>query len=272
MTLAQPICAITGAQGYLGTQLARHLAAQGWMIRRLSQTGGDADYRLGQKPHPAVLAGVDALIHCAFDFSDLRSTADGGVNGVGTRQILDAAAAAGVRRVIFISSIAAYEGCRSHYGQSKLQSEQDALAAGALVIRPGLIYGRGGGLVAAMGRLIDRLPLVPLIGHGRWPSAMCQIDDLCSWIAAALKEDTGPAVVTLAHPRLWTFRTMLEAGAGRPVRFLSIPWRLIWAGLRCLEAVGIRPPFRSDSVIGLVYTNPHPAIISTGFRAYPDGL
>lgn len=272
MTGAGRICAVTGSNGYIGRRLVSWLSGRGWVVRRLSRAGGDARFVLGEPMAPGVLDGVDALIHCAYDFADLRPAEAGGVNGIGTRDLLNAANIAGVRRTIFISSISAFPGCRSHYGKSKLASEADALSAGALVVRPGLVYGAGGGLVAAMQRMMRRLPVVPLIGDGSWVSYTVQIDDLCAMLEGTLNAAEPPRLVTAAHPQAWPFRALLETAAGRPVRFVAIPWRALWGALRLVEASGIRPPFRSDSITGLVFPNPAPAIGLSELRGFPLGL
>ncbi len=40
---------------------------------------------------------------------------------------------------------------------------------------------------------------------------------------------------------------------------MPIPWRLMYAGLKTLEILGFPAPFRSDSLIGIVFQNPAPA-------------
>jgi hypothetical protein len=59
---------------------------------------------------------------------------------------------AGVRRLVFISTISAFDGCRSFYGKGKLEVERITHSLGGWVIRPGLLYGeKPGGM---LGRLV----------------------------------------------------------------------------------------------------------------------
>ncbi|TPW18413.1 MAG: hypothetical protein FD126_3455, partial [Elusimicrobia bacterium] len=55
----------------------------------------------------------------------------------------------------------------------------------------------------------------------------------------------------------------LAARRGRSLGTVSVPGALALAGLRALEAAGLRPPFRSDSLLGLLHTpariDPEPA-------------
>ena len=69
------------------------------------------------------------------------------------------------RRAVYISTVASYEGCRSHYGRVKLETEKAALSRGYWVVRPGLIRGgTPGGIVGTM-LLVKKLPIVPIIGY-----------------------------------------------------------------------------------------------------------
>ena len=79
---------------------------------------------------------MSALVHCAYDFKPLRWDEIRAVNVEGARKLFPAARAAGVEKIICISSISAYDGCRSLYGKAKLEIEKIALDNGALVIRP----------------------------------------------------------------------------------------------------------------------------------------
>jgi hypothetical protein len=47
------------------------------------------------------------------------------------------------------------------------------------------------------------------------------------------------------------------------VKFVPVPWRLIWAPLRLAEALRLPLKFRSDSVISLVNQDPHPDFAAT---------
>ena len=143
------ICAITGSNGYVGSCVKNHFAANGWEIMELTRRPKPetraVKFQLGGEVSPAALAGVDALVHCAYDFKPLRMEDIRAVNVDGSRKILAAARAAGIPKIIFISSISAFDGCRSLYGKAKLEIEKIALAQGALVIRPGLVYGDDSG-------------------------------------------------------------------------------------------------------------------------------
>ncbi len=161
-------CAVTGASGYVGSRVARRLAGAGWQIRALARTPAQGcdwaqvRFVLGEEVQPAALAGVDALVHVAYDFAPTRWREIWAVNVEGSRRLLAAARTAGVQRIVVMSTTAAFPGSSSRYGRAKLEIELAALEAGAAAIRPGLVWGpQGAAMFGALQRALARLPVVP---------------------------------------------------------------------------------------------------------------
>src|SRR6185369_12066737 len=101
-------------------------------------------------------------------------------NVQGSVRLLKRASEIGISKVIFISSMAAYEGCKSEFGAAKRAVEREVSSFNTIVVRPGLIYGKdAGGLLAALRRVASRLPILPLIGDGRYPLFTAHENDLC---------------------------------------------------------------------------------------------
>jgi len=263
------ICAITGATGYVGGRLRGFLDQHGWetvsLSRRLPQAGRHVPYTLGEAVDPRELVGVRALVHCAYDFRPRRWDEIRRVNVLGSERLFEAARAAGVEHVVFISSVSAFEGCRSLYGRAKLEIEKAASDAGAVTVRPGLVYGADpGGVFGGLVRQVQRGRIIPLIGGGRQRQFLVHEEDLGRVVEESIAGEIEPGndPITLAHERGWTLRELLEAIAdalGKRPLFVPVPWRLVWLALKGLETAGIPAPFRSDSLIGMVYQNRNPS-------------
>jgi nucleoside-diphosphate-sugar epimerase len=267
--------AITGARGFVGSMLARRLKDAGWTVTQLSHSvtasGGETvPFRLGDQLEPDVFRSrhITTLVHCAYDFKPVDRAEIQRVNVEGSRKLLDAATAGGVERLAVLSTISAFDGCRSLYGRAKLEIEAAAAAAGALVVRAGLVWADGpptGGMFGSLARSVNAglVPLVLLISGGAHPQYLVHEQDLWELLRRFCDgelENPGKPVVAAA-PRPWAMRDLLAELArrqGRHPRFLPVPWQPVWAGLRLAEIAHLPVPYRSDSVVSLIYQDPNP--------------
>jgi len=273
LTPSEPRVAITGASGFVGSSLTERFERSGWSVVRFTRSAGEASelsvpFHLGDEVGEGVFRSrhVDALVHCAYDFRPVSWVDIRRVNVEGSRRLIAAAAAAGVPRMVVISTISAFAGCRSLYGRAKLEIEAEAERFGAMVVRPGLVYGdldsTGGGMIGSL-RSSARGRLVPLLDGGGHLQYLVHVDDLFELVRRLCSGDLGPvkAPMVVASPRGVTMRELVaELGRrqGTRPRFVSIPWQAVWLGLKGAEALGLKPSYRSDSVVSLVHQDPHP--------------
>ena len=234
------------------------------MGRRPLEKARHVPYELGADPQGLPWSEVDALVHCAYDFGPKTWAKIHEVNVDGSIALLRAARENGVKRVVFISSLSSFPGCRSMYGKAKLEIEAAALGMGCAVVRPGLVWSKNpGSMLAALERSARRSSFVPLIGDGSYPQYLVNDDELAALVVALCQEDAPriPRAISAASPQKYSFRTLLQHLArrkGRSPLFVPIPWRLMYAGLKTLETLHLPAPFRSDSLIGIVFQNPAP--------------
>ena len=162
-------CLVTGGAGFIGSHVVRALLADGHRVRvidnlstgsaaNLADVRGDIEFLEADLRDEAAAArasaGVELVFHLAALPSVPRSLADPWAshdhNANGTMRLLEAARAAGVRRVVFSSSSSIYGDtpvlpktetmeplCRSPYAAAKLAGEQYVLA----YARSGLLEG-----------------------------------------------------------------------------------------------------------------------------------
>src|SRR6202140_4971031 len=264
---------ITGAQGFVGLLLARRFIEAGWVVTRFSHSananeGDTVRLRLGDEVQPEMFLSrnITALVHCAYDFKPVSRKEIRRVNVDGSRKVVAAAAVGGVERIAVMSSISAFEGCRSDYGKAKLEIEAAARAAGALVVRSGLVWAdgppSGGGMFGSLARSVKGR-LVPLVGGGGHPQYLIHVQDLWELLRrfcdGELSNPTKPVVAAASKP--WPMRELLAELArrqGAHPRFFPVPWQPVWAGLRLAEIAHLHVPYRSDSVVSLVYQDPKP--------------
>lgn len=168
------IVAVTGANGFVGRALCQHLRARGLSVRALTRAASEVEdaWAVGDlgpgTDWGQSLQGVDCVVHCAARVHMVQDTEPDPmqsyrrVNVEGSRSLAVAAAAAGVRRLVFLSSLKVHgertapghpftpdmiPAPEDDYGQSKWEAEQALHAVAAstglelVVVRPPLVYG-----------------------------------------------------------------------------------------------------------------------------------
>jgi nucleoside-diphosphate-sugar epimerase len=267
MIRQKPVAAVTGASGYLGSQICETLESEGWQVVRLARSPGRSHghvlpYDLATPVSARVreaLRSANALIHAAYDLS-LTSPADiWRVNVEGTRRLLEAATEAAVGRIIVFSSMSSFAGTSQLYGRAKLDIEAMTIECGGCAVRPGLVYSdHAGGMAGAM-RKLTILPIVPVIAGGAGVYTVRE-EDLVRAIALLASATTlEPGTISIAHPSRVTLRNLMRTFAAqenRRCRFVPVPWQLVYWLLRSGELMRLHLPFRADSLLGLIHTPP----------------
>jgi nucleoside-diphosphate-sugar epimerase len=265
---------VTGANGFLGRPLCAYLTERGHSVAAAvrsraagvvaaSETLVTGD--LSASPDlREVLAGVEAVVHLAGRAHVMRDTsvdpeaAFHRANVDATAHLAHQAAAAGVRRLVFLSSVKV-NGERTFdqpfreadppapedaYGRSKWEAEQAlgevALANGLepVVIRPPLVYGPGvKGNFLRLLKLADKALPLPLASV-RNQRSLVSVWNLCSLIEVCLFHPAAAGETFLASDQqdLSTpdLIRALSAGLGRPSRLLPVPPALIRGAGRLL--------------------------------------
>ncbi len=181
--------AVTGATGFVGQTLldqagreVRALARKPQGPReRVEWIAGD----LADKPAlTSLLAGAEAVIHVAGVVNAPDPAGFEAGNVAGTLNVIEAAVAAGVPRLVFVSSLAAREPSLSAYGASKARAEKLVMASGLdwTIVRPPGIYGPRDTEYFDLFRLArwGVLPVPPREGR----SSLLHVDDLARLLLA----------------------------------------------------------------------------------------
>jgi nucleoside-diphosphate-sugar epimerase len=272
---------VTGATGFTGGRLAEELRRRGHPVRALVRPGSDvaplaeADIELceGQlvrrEDVRRATQGVSVVYHIAAAYREAKHP-DAyyfDVNVGGTRNVLEAARAEGVRRVVHcstagvhgeVTAIPADENAPFNpgdvYQDSKLEGERLALeefsrGVPGVVFRPVGIYGPGDTRFLKLFRNVAK-GRFPIFGSGEVLYHLTYIDDLvdgiigCGEVAGIEGE-----VFLLAGPRYTTLNELVALVAeavGRPAPRLRLPlWPLLTAAYLCemtFRPLGLDPP------------------------------
>lgn len=286
---------VTGATGFLGRALVERLARNGYAVRAAvrNDTGGWPEDvspvvvgdLCGSTDWTAALADVDCVVHSAARAHVLRETAADPlagfrrVNTDGAVALGRQAAEAGVRRLVFISSIGVNGGethgrpftasdepaPHSPYAVSKLEAEQGlAAVSGAtglevVTIRPPLVIGPNPkGNLATLRRAIRRglpLPFGLVTGNRR---DLVSLDVLCDLIETCIAHPAavGRTFLVSDGAPVSTRRLLEDIGAmdGRKPRLLPAPPLLLSILLGLLGKTSLRAQLLGDLEVDIAPT------------------
>lgn len=259
---------VTGADGFVGRHACARASELGAVVRRVTRGGaGKETYAVGaidgETEWSRILDGAHAVVHLAArvhlrkDLSPDPLAEYRKVNVGGTRRLAEAAARAGVRRLVLASSIGVYgrESPRpldeatptrpaSSYARSKLEAEQELLLSASatsiepVIVRAPLVYGPGdpGNLPRLIRLVATGLPLPLRLARGRrsllYVGNFADLLTLCVSHPAAAGEvfvaSDGEDVSTAELVRL------IAKKMGRSVALIPVPRRFLMLGARAV--------------------------------------
>ncbi|WP_176234864.1 NAD-dependent epimerase/dehydratase family protein [Mycobacterium simiae] len=239
---------MTGGSGFLGQAVCKELLARDHAVAVLVRTPGSEP--LGTTPVPGDLTDADSLtaavrsltpdcvIHLAAEIGTQRNPRKiYDVNVHGMRRLVAACESAGVRRMVFVSTVVTGEAhgavltedlpvpVHTAYGRSKHEGEQilHESTLDGVVIRPGHIYGPGGWFLSEIVTRLRQPGRFVVVGDGTNMWDVVHVDDVAqAVIGAAEKATPGTVLHCVADEGVTQYefvaRTARELGVGAPRR------------------------------------------------------
>ncbi len=198
------IIAITGGTGFVGSHLAEALTAAGHQVRLIARGLDGRNAQIRNLPGAEFLAigtsneeelrhafaGCDAVAHCAGINREVHPGDYERIHVEGTRNVVQAARAAGVKKIVLVSFFKARPDCGSPYHESKYAAEEIVRQSGLdyTVFKAGMIYGRGDHMLDHLSHIFHTLPFFALVGFQKKWSAPLAVEDMVRVMQAALCE------------------------------------------------------------------------------------
>jgi len=276
---------VTGASGFVGGHVIPALLGAGHLVVALVRSEAAAETVLGRLPagdranverrigdvtRPptlgAALEGVDAVVHLAAIPRDFNGGADLRlINTEGTRAVVAAMGAAGVRRLIHMGALGVADDPALHYASSKAKAE--AIVAGSAldwtILKPSLQFGPGDGFFNIIAGLVRLSPgIVPVPGDGSARFQPIHVGDVARVAVAALADrSTVGETFELGGPRYWTYREITQEvlrALGKRRAILPMPVPLIRLVAGAAELVHLPFPVATDQLRQLRLDNVGP--------------
>jgi uncharacterized protein YbjT (DUF2867 family) len=217
---------VFGGSGFLGRYAVRALAQSGFRIRAAVRRP-DLAYKLQPLGRVGQIHAVQANLR--YPDSVMRATegADTVINLVGVlhstgAQTFDAVQAEGAATVaqaakengaklIHISAIGADPKSSSAYARTKAAGEKAALAEGAVVLRPSIVFGPEDDFFNRFASLARMSPVLPLVGGGKTLFQPVFVGDVAIAILKAAEGKAAPRTIyELGGPEVKSFRELME--------------------------------------------------------------
>lgn len=281
----QQTIALTGGTGFVGQAVLDVLSQRQTHARALAR-------RVPVDPRPFVewvpgaldersaldrlVDGADVVIHIAGLTSSPDPADFETANVAGTLNLVEAAKAAGVPRLVFVSSLAAREPELSAYGASKAKAER-IVAASALdwtIVRPPAVFGPRDRDMLELFRAAARFAVVPMPPPGR--TSLIHVRDLAELLIALIPGGEGVSYTTFepddGREGGWTHRELARTIGWAVGRHAWVPHlsKPMLGGLSRLERLvrGSKAKLTADRV---GYMS-HPDWVADRARRVPDAV
>lgn len=259
---------ITGTSGYLGKNLANFLEKKGNKVFRCGRDlkrKNQIYFNLEEKIfiNEKILKKTNILIHCAYSFDASSIKVSRKINVEGTKKLYKIASKNKIK-IIYISSISAFKGCKSVHGKIKLEIESLTKKYNGIIIRPGLIYSKKveGAMFGSLINLTKKIPIIPLIDNGNQILYMCELETLCKLIHQTSNKNNKNNFILAANKTPITFKQILQIIILKyNLKRLLVPFPsiIILTLLKICENFNIKLRLQSDSLVSILNANKNPS-------------
>lgn len=220
---------IAGSTGFVGRHLVKRLIAEGERPRCLVRNEEKArqvlpvdqiEIALGDTTKPDTLAsamqGVDLLVHSAFLTADIKESGKNtyyNVNVLGTKNLVDAARQAGVKKIVVVSGLGTRPDKPGSYMQGRYLAEEQVKESGLAwsILQPSIQFGKGAAFFKGLADLIRRAPVVPVIGTPNRKFQPIWVEDVVTCLLTQIREESrNGRTYVIGGPEQFTYGEILD--------------------------------------------------------------
>ena len=217
---------VAGGTGFVGNALLPGLIKDGHDVTILQRPSS-----LSQSPR---LDGLKiAFVNPELPIKDADLSADAIINLVGiirenrrrgityhqshfmvTKNLVDYARSNGIKRFLQMSASGVRPDSKTPYFQTKFEAENYVKESGLdwTIFRPAIIFGPESHFVLMLSNMVWKLPVVPVVGDGRYKIQLVHIDDVCMGFRKALLDERAIGkTFEIGGPDILTYDEILDA-------------------------------------------------------------
>ena len=251
---------VTGATGFIGRRIVARLVERGEEVRRLVRPGPNSrasglpavHFVTGDITDPeslkAACDGVDMVVHTVAIIREKGKATFQSVNVQGTRNVVQAAEQAGVRKIVHLSAIGVGPEPKFPYLRSKWEAEEAVINSRLrhVILRPSLVFGPGDEFINALAATIRVGPVVPFIGSGKARFQPIHVEDVARCVDKVLVDSSyNGETIEIGGPDILSYGQItdmiIRAFGGWKVK-VRVPMRLMRSALPFLRLASRHPP------------------------------
>lgn len=260
---------VTGAAGFVGSHLTELLVSHHMSVTGLIRSKSE-NKKLPTSLRTIVgdlaIAGSwtekiknhDIIVHLAAEISSKDEKLFRRNNVTATQNLVAAAKAAGVKKIILFSSAAVTSIRRDPYADTKEEQEK-IISASKIpyhIIRPSMIYGpRDTKNIGWLIKIVSRLPVIPLPGGGKFGRQPVYVGDICQVVLKLISKKYNNQIFEIHGRQYVTMAKMVKLILSKlkmrkiilpvPISFLTI---FFWL----LGKIAKNPKFTVDQIKSLI--------------------
>lgn len=290
--LRDDIITVFGGSGFIGRHIVRALAKAGYRVRVASRRPHlaqdlrvmgvvgqvqlvQANLRVAASVERA-LEGASGVVNLVGILNESGRQTFSRLHALGAKTVAEAAASAGISRVIQMSAIGADAESASQYARSKAEGEAAVKAAvpTATILRPSIVFGTDDAFFNRFADMARFAPALPLFGGGKTKFQPVFAGDVAEAVVAALETPEAQGeTYELGGPGVYSFAELMRFildEIDRPRFLLPLPWQIgsVIAMVSELAAIlpFVQPMLTRDQLIQLKSDN----VVAEGAKTLAD--
>ncbi len=265
---------VTGATGFVGSNIIKELAGQGHQVRGLvhSQKNLERLKGLPVETFTGSITDLDSLVKpfqrvkylfsCVGIIYETKSANFDSIHVLGAKNLVQLAKQNKVEHFVHISALGTRPNAVSRYHQTKYQAEQEIINSGLTytIFRSSIIFGPEDDFVNRFAKMMKFNPVFPLIGEGKSRLQPLYIKDLAECAVASLKTpEAKNKIFEIGGPQQMTLLEILEVvkrfkGYGKRYH-PHLPYQPVFNFVKLAEKFITKLPVASDQLIMLKEDN-----------------
>lgn len=264
---------VAGGTGFIGSNIVRELVKRNHKVKALVHSGANLarlknlnlEYADGDitdiNSLDKAFKDVKKVYNVVGIIQETKKANFDSIHVLGTKNLIEMSNKVGVEYFVHISSLGTRPNAVSRYHQSKWKAEQSVVSSGIpyTIFRPSVVFGPDDEFINMLARMIQYMPVTPLIDSGGAKMQPVYVGDLAKCVVDCLNNPQAKnKIFEIGGPERFTMEeivNLIKEHRGFKRLKLKIPYKLMYAISKILENLFGKTPVSADQLIMLRENN-----------------